>query len=84
MKRLGYVEEGRRLTTGEKALVVMLVAGVFGYWAGFNLSAPGWADPFPVTSAAAQSAAPAPPAASPADRHVAGAAQRQGPAAPPF
>lgn len=84
MKRLGNLEDGRRLTTGEKALVVMLVAGVFGYWAGFNLSAPGWADPFPVTSAAAQSAAPAPPAASPADRRAAGAVQREGRTAPTF
>ncbi len=48
MKRLGHIEDGHLLTAGEKALVVMLVAGVFGYWAGFNLSTPGIADPFPV------------------------------------
>lgn len=57
MKRLKY------LTTGEKALVAMVVAGVFGYWAGFNL--PGLALPFPVAVAAAQFADHAPEAVPP-------------------
>ncbi len=84
MKRLGNLEEGRLLTAGEKALVVMLVAGMFGYWAGFNLSAPGWADPFPVISAAAQPAAPAAPSVSPAGRAAAEAAHRDAPPVPTF
>ena len=41
-----------RFTAGEKALVVMLVAGVFGYWAGFKLSTPGDVAGMPVASAA--------------------------------
>ena len=34
MKRLVNLENGHVLTSGEKALLVMLVAGMFGYWAG--------------------------------------------------
>jgi hypothetical protein len=60
MKRLGHFEDGKLLTAGEKALVVMLAAGVFGYWAGFNLSTPGVAVPFPVAAASARPASPAP------------------------
>ena len=52
MKRLGNLENGHLLTTGEKALLVMVVAGVFGYWAGFNVSAPSLPDPFPLAIAA--------------------------------
>ena len=88
MKRLGNLEEGRLLTTGEKALVVMLAAGLFGYWAGFNLSAPSVPDPFPVAAAAAQQ--PLPPAATTlsaagsADRAAAASAQRADPPTPAF
>lgn len=53
MNRIGHLKDGQVLTTGEKALVVMLMAGVFGYWAGFNLSTPGDAVGLPVTSASA-------------------------------
>jgi hypothetical protein len=60
MKRLGHFEDGKLLTAGEKALVVMLVAGVFGYWAGFNLSMPGVAVPFPVAAASARPASAEP------------------------
>jgi hypothetical protein len=66
MKRLGNLEEGRRFTTGEKAIAVMLAAGVFGYWAGFNLSGVAL-EPFPVTKAAAQPATVASPVSRPAD-----------------
>ena len=52
MKRLGDLENGRLLTTGEKALLVMVVAGMFGYWAGFNVSSTSLPDPFPVAAAA--------------------------------
>jgi len=79
MKRLGNLEEGRRLTTGEKAIVVMLAAGVFGYWAGFNLSGAAL-EPFPVTAAAAQPSSPASPVGRPADD----AAQSAEPRAPLF
>ena len=53
MNRIGRFTDGQILTTGEKALVVMLVAGVFGYWAGFNLSIPGDDIGMPVVAAAA-------------------------------
>ncbi len=53
MNRIGHLKDGQVLTSGEKALVVMLMAGVFGYWAGFNLSTPGDAVGLPVTSASA-------------------------------
>ena len=53
MNRIGHLKDGQILTSGEKALVVMLMAGVFGYWAGFNLSTPGDAVGLPVTSASA-------------------------------
>ena len=85
MKRLGHVENGHLLTTGEKALVVMLVAGVFGYWAGFNLSAPGVADPFPFAAAAAtRPAAPMAAVTKPADRAAAETAPRDEPPVPTF
>ena len=60
MKRLGHFEDGKLLTAGEKALVVMLAAGVFGYWAGFNLSTPGVAVPFPVAAASTRPASAEP------------------------
>ena len=83
MNRLGNLEEGRRLTTGEKAFVVMLAAGVIGYWAGFNLS--GFAlEPFPVTAAAAQPSGTTPTVASPADRPANEAAQSGESRAPTF
>ena len=53
MKRLGNLERGHMLTTGEKALLVMVVAGMFGYWAGFNVSSTSLPDPFPAAVAAA-------------------------------
>jgi hypothetical protein len=85
MKRLGRVEDGHLLTTGEKALVAMLVAGMFGYWAGFNLSAPGVADPFPIVSASAtQPAASMPAATKAADRADAEIAPSDDPPAPSF
>jgi hypothetical protein len=58
MNRIGHLKDGQVLTSGEKALVVMLMAGVFGYWAGFNLSTPGDAVGLPVTSASAAQPAP--------------------------
>jgi hypothetical protein len=58
MKRLGTPEDGHLLTTGEKALLVMVVAGMLGYWAGFNVSTPSLPDPFPVAAAAAPALAP--------------------------
>ena len=61
MKRLDNLDKGRLLTTGEKALVVMVVAGMFGYWAGFN-SAPSLPSAFPVAVAAAPQPAPEPSA----------------------
>jgi hypothetical protein len=63
MNRIGQLKDGELLTSGEKALVVMLLAGIFGYCAGFNLSTPGDAVGMPVTSAAAQPAPTARPAA---------------------
>jgi hypothetical protein len=60
MKRLGNLENGHMLTTGEKALLGMVVAGMFGYWAGFNVSS-SLPDPFPAAVAAAPQ-----PAAEPA------------------
>ena len=83
---MGHIEDGHLLTTGEKALVVMLVAGVFGYWAGFNLSALGIADPFPVASAAAaaQPGGPSAPAMKSEDRTSAESAPRDDPPAPAF
>jgi len=53
MKRSGNLESGHVLTTGEKALLVMVAAGIFGYWAGFNVSSTSLPDPFPVAVAAA-------------------------------
>jgi hypothetical protein len=47
----------RIFTTGEKTLAAMIVAGVFGYWAGFNLGAPGEAAGLSVAAAAALPAA---------------------------
>jgi len=57
MKRLGNLENGHLLTMGEKALLVMVVAGMFGYWAGFNVSS-SLPDPFPAAVAAAPAPAP--------------------------
>lgn len=53
MNRMGRLENGQKFTTGEKAFVVMLMAGVFGYWAGFNLSMPGETVAMPLAAAAA-------------------------------
>ena len=53
MNRTGRFANGQAFTPGEKALAVMLVAGFFGYWAGFSLSAPGASAGMPVTAAAA-------------------------------
>ncbi len=55
MNRTGRFANGQAFTPGEKALAVMLVAGFFGYWAGFSLSAPGVSVGMPVTAAAAAS-----------------------------
>jgi len=52
MKRFGKLENGHVLTTGEKALLVMVAAGMFGYWAGFNVSSTNLPDPFPAAVAA--------------------------------
>ena len=90
MKRLGHFEDGKLLTAGEKALVVMLVAGVFGYWAGFNLSTPGVAVPFPVAAASARPAAAEPArvapveAPRPAHASVGTVSVRDGPPKPTF
>ena len=53
MNRIGRFTDGQILTAGEKALVVMVVAGVFGYWAGFKLSTPGDVVGMPVVATAA-------------------------------
>jgi hypothetical protein len=53
MNRIGRLEDGQKFTTGEKAFVVMLMAGVFGYWAGFNLSTPSETVAMPLAAAAA-------------------------------
>lgn len=52
MNRTDY-EHGQSVTTGEKAFIVMLIAGVFGYWAGFKVLAPGDIVGMPVATAAA-------------------------------
>jgi len=46
-------EHRQSVTTGEKAFIVMLIAGVFGYWAGFKVLAPGDIVGMPVATAAA-------------------------------
>ena len=53
MSTTGRFEGGQLLTTAEKAFLVMLAAGLFGYWAGFNLSAPGATLGMPVVAAVA-------------------------------
>jgi hypothetical protein len=53
MNRTDGFEKGQSVTTGEKALIVMLIAGVFGYWAGFKVLAPGDIVGMPVATAAA-------------------------------
>ena len=53
MNRTDGFEKGQSVTTGEKALIVMLIAGVFGYWAGFKVLAPGDIVGMPVAAAAA-------------------------------
>ena len=60
MNRIGRLTGGQLFTSGEKALVVMVAAGVFGYWAGFKLSTPGdiVGMPVVVTAAAVPVAAP--------------------------
>jgi hypothetical protein len=63
MNRIGQLKDGQLLTAGEKALVVMILAGIFGYCAGFNLSTPGDAAVMPVTSVVAEPAPAAHPAA---------------------
>ena len=55
MNKTGRFANGQAFTPGEKALAVMMVAGFFGYWAGFSLSAPGVSVGLPVTAAAAAS-----------------------------
>jgi len=62
MKRLGKLEDGHLLTAGEKGLLVMVVAGMLGYWAGFNVSTVSLPDAFPTAVAAAPQRAPEPPA----------------------
>jgi hypothetical protein len=72
MGTTGRFEGGQLLTTGEKAFLVMLAAGLFGYWAGFNLSAPGATLGMPVAAAVAStpvSAEPAREAPKAADSH---------------
>ena len=64
-------EGGRILTCGEKVFLVMLAAGFFGYWAGFNLSAPDAALTIPV--AAAVTSAPVAHQRAPEAAKVAGA-----------
>ena len=68
MNRMGRLENGQIFTAGEKAFVVMLIAGVFGYWAGFNLSTPGETVAMPLAAAAAF------PASAKASRDPAGSA----------
>ena len=53
MKSTDGFEQGQSFTTGEKVLIVMLLAGIFGYWAGFKVLAPGDIVGMPVASAAA-------------------------------
>jgi hypothetical protein len=53
MNRTDGFEKGQSVTTGEKALIVMLIAGVFGYWAGFKILAPGDIVGMPAATAAA-------------------------------
>ena len=53
MNRTDGFERGQSVTTGEKVLIVMLLAGVFGYWAGFKVLAPGDMVGMPVAAAAA-------------------------------
>ena len=53
MSGTGRFGSGQFLTTGEKAFVVMVAAGFFGYWAGFNLSVPGVTMGVPVAAAVA-------------------------------
>ena len=53
MNRTDGFEKGQSVTTGEKVLIVMLIAGVFGYWAGFKVLAPGDIVGMPVAAAAA-------------------------------
>jgi hypothetical protein len=53
MNRTDGFEKGQSVTTGEKALIVMLIAGVFGYWAAFKVLAPGDIVGMPVATAAA-------------------------------
>lgn len=53
MNRTDRFEHGQSVTTGEKAFIVMLIAGVFGYWAGFKVLAPGDIVGMPVATAAA-------------------------------
>ena len=53
MNRTDGFERGQSVTTGEKVLIVMLIAGVFGYWAGFKVLAPGDIVGMPVATAAA-------------------------------
>jgi hypothetical protein len=53
MNRTDGFEKGQSVTTGEKALIVMVIAGVFGYWAGFKVLAPGDIVGMPAATAAA-------------------------------
>jgi hypothetical protein len=53
MKSTDGFEEGQSITRGEKILIVMLLAGVLGYWAGFKVVAPGDIVGMPVAAAAA-------------------------------
>jgi hypothetical protein len=66
MNRTDRFTIGQFFTAGEKALIVMVAAGLFGYWAGFNLSAPAVAIGMPVAS---PPVATAPAAAAAEDEH---------------
>ena len=59
MGRTDHFANGQFFTTGEKALIAMLAAGLFGYWAGFNLSAPAADVAMPVAAAHPVAAPPA-------------------------
>jgi hypothetical protein len=71
---------GHRITTGEKALIVMVLAGVFGYWAGFNLSAPPEGSSLPVVVAGALGVAAPGAAGNGAQRMVSGSRSARTPA----
>ena len=53
MKSTDGFEHGQSVTRGEKILIVTLLAGIFGYWAGFKVVSPGDIVGMPVAAAAA-------------------------------